>query len=299
MRFGLLLIILSYMLVPDCFAQTGGQALDINASGCEKMIGGESKSSARIRAIDKAVFAGLKKLRQVSEVKNRLDSHEANLFVYRLADEYVENLTVKSLAGEDERVCVEVRGQIDAQNIDSVKKDFMSEQALVSEPDTAVVEKAAREVMTEVAVKPADPESLALVYIDDLTYYNGAKTAKFIPELKSRFADNPYFYLTDQPDLADYKLTPKVLKAKVDTLDAGHKRLQMVVSIDIAGVGDGVVNEYQNRFVLFGAEENEQQIASRLIKKLLENAGDGAVRKIERSEQLKIEKKALGKTLSE
>lgn len=299
MRRGLPYIFLSLLAAPVCSAQTGGQMLDINASGCEKMIGGESKSSARIRATDKAVFAGLKKLRQVSEVANRLDSHEANLFVYRLADEYVENLTVKSLAGEDDRVCVEVRGMIDPQNISAVKTEFLTENKPETEPETQAVEKAAREVMAEVAVKPADPESLALVYIDDLSYYNGAKTAKFVPELKNRFADNPYFYLTDQAELADYKLTPKVLKAKVDSLDAGHKRLQMVVSIDIAGVGDGVVNEYQNRFVLFGAEENEQQIASRLIKKLLENAGDGAVRKIERSEQLKIEKKALGKTLSE
>lgn len=299
MRFGLLLIILSYMLVPDCFAQTGTSVLEIRSTGCEKMINGESKSSARIRATDKAVFSAIKKLQPVVDVSKILDSHELNLFVYRLVDEYVEDLTVKSLSGEDDRVCVEVRGQIDSQNIDSVKKEFMSEQALVSEPDTAVVEQAAREVMTEVTVKPADPESLALVYIGDLSYYNGTKTAKFIPELKSRFADNPYFYLTDQPDLADYKLTPKVLKAKVDTLDAGHKRLQMVVIIEISGIGDDIVNEYQNRFILFGAEDNEQQIAARLIKKLLENAGDGAVRKIERSEQLKIEKKALGKTLSD
>ena len=59
------------------------------------------------------------------------------------------------------------------------------------------------------------------------------------------------------------------------------------------------MNEYQNRFVLFGAEENEQQTAARLLNKLIETAGANVLRKIEHNEQLHQEKQALGRAISE
>lgn len=299
MRLGLSLIIFSLWAVPVCQAQTGQSVFEIRSQACEKMIEGESKASARVRATDKAVFAGIKKLDRIAETAKILDNHEINVFVYRLVDEFVEDLSVKTTSDEDGKVCVEAVGKINAANIDLTERDFIKDNAAISEPKPEAVAKAAEEAMREVAVKPTDPEALALVYVKNLQYYNGTETAKFVPELKQRLANNPYFYLTQEAELADYILMPKVLKAKVDTLDAGHKRLQMVVAIDISGIEQEPVTEYQNRFVLFGAEENEQQIAARLIRKLLENAGDGAMRRIERHEQQKFEKKVLGKSLSE
>ena len=73
----------------------------------------------------------------------------------------------------------------------------------------------------------------------------------------------------------------------------------MALVLEIEGMETEIVSEYQNRFVLFGAEENEQKIASRLIGKLMEQAGDGVVRKIEHKEQQKLESKVLGRTLNQ
>ena len=140
-------------------------------------------------------------------------------------------------------------------------------------------------------------ENLALVYVKDLQYFNGATSQKYAAHLKEKIDNNPYYYLTGDEELADYVILPKVLKAKVDALDASHKRLQMVVVLDIKGLEDGVVSVTQNRFLLFSEEENEQDIANRLIKKLLEAAGSEAVRKIEINEQAKLEKNTLGRTL--
>jgi hypothetical protein len=219
--------------------------------------------------------------------------------VYQLVDEYVEDLSVDPTHEEDGKVCVRVKGKVDPANIKALEKDFIKDDAPISEPEPEAVAQAAEQAVQEMSVAPENADNLALVYIRKLRYFNGSETTKFAEDIKETLQNDPYFYLTEEDDLADYRLTPKVLKAKVDSLDASHKRLQMVVAIEIEGLEKDPVTTYQNRFVLFGAEENEQQIAARLIRKLLQGAGDEARRRLEHAEQTKFEKAALGKTISQ
>lgn len=299
MRQGLIFLLLLLKAVPVWAEQTEQPSFEVSEQACERLIQGESRSSARVRATDKAVFMGVKKAKQLSSVKEILDEHEVNVMVYRLVDEYVEDLTVETIDDEPDRICVKVRGWLNPMHISEVKQEFIKDEAPVSEPDPEKIVQAAAEAMEEVSLKPEDPENLALVYIKPLEYYNGTKTSKFLPQLKTRFADSAYFYLTEEDELADYVVSPKVLKAKVDNLDNEHKRLQMVVSIEIDNLKDDVADIVQNRFVLFDAEQNEQEVAKRLIGKLLDQGADSALRQIEHAEQLKLEENTLGKTISE
>lgn len=298
---GLVRIIFVLMMgvLPARYGQAAPDLFEINSEACEKKINGESKASVRVRTVDKAVFSGVRKLPAINEIGKVLEDSELNVLVYRLVDEYVEDLNFETIDTDDGRVCAKVHGWLNPDNISAVKQEFVKNDAPVSENEPEKIAQVVEEVEREVSAKPNDPENLALVHIKKLQYYNGSETSRFSTILQDKLKDNPYFYLTQEADLADYVLTPKVMKAKVDLLDAGHKRLQMVVSIEISGLEKDAVDEYQNRFVLFGAEENEQQIASRLIRKLLENACDGVRRKIEHNEQLKFEQKTFGKTISQ
>lgn len=275
------------------------QALPIYGNACEKVIEGESKASARVRAVDKAVFLGVKKLPELTRAKSILNEHDINVLVYRLVDEYVEDLSSSTMQSEAGKVCVEINGYLPPEAIEQVQAEFIAEEKPLKEATPEVVAEVASEVKREVDIKPTNPESLALLHIEPLEYYNGAKSNKYSKMLQEQFAGNQYFYLTDDVEIADYTITPKVLKAKVDNLDAAHKRLQMVVSLDVTGLKNEIVNEYQNRFVLFGAEEDEQQTAARLLNKLIETAGANVLRKIEHNEQMRQEKQALGRAISE
>lgn len=275
------------------------QALSIYGNACEKVIEGESKASTRVRAADKAVFLGVKKLPELARVKSILNEHDVNVLVYRLVDEYIEDLSSSTVSSDAGKVCVEINGYLPPEAIEKVQTEFIKAEKPLKEAAPEVVAEVASEVKREVDIKPVNPESLALVYIGPLEYYNGAKSNKYSKMLQEQFAGNQYFYLTEDAEIADYVITPKVLKAKVDNLDAAHKRLQMVVSLEITGLKNETVNEYQNRFVLFGAEENEQQTAARLLNKLIETAGANVLRKIEHNEQLHQEKQALGRAISE
>lgn len=299
MKLLLVLLVLVGMVKPAFAQNTETQALSIYGNACEKVIEGESKASTRVRAADKAVFLGVKKLPQLARAKSILNEHDVNVLVYRLVDEYVEDLSSSTVQSDVGKVCVEIKGYLPPEAIEKVQAEFIKEEKPLKEAAPEVVAEVASEVKREVDIKPVNPESLALVYIGPLEYYNGAKSNKYSKMLQEQFAGNQYFYLTEDAEIADYVITPKVLKAKVDNLDAAHKRLQMVVSLEITGLKNETVNEYQNRFVLFGAEENEQQTAARLLNKLIETAGANVLRKIEHNEQLHQEKQALGRAISE
>ena len=296
----LLAFLLMAGMAKPVHAQTAEtQALSIYGNACEKVIEGESKASTHVRAADKAVFLGVKKLPELARVKSILNEHDVNVLVYRLVDEYIEDLSSSTVSSDAGKVCVEINGYLPPEAIEKVQTEFIKAEKPLKEAAPEVVAEVASEVKREVDIKPVNPESLALVYIGPLEYYNGAKSNKYSKMLQEQFAGNQYFYLTEDAEIADYVITPKVLKAKVDNLDAAHKRLQMVVSLEITGLKNETVNEYQNRFVLFGAEENEQQTAARLLNKLIETAGANVLRKIEHNEQLHQEKQALGRAISE
>lgn len=271
-------------------------SFEIRANACEKLVGEESLSGARNRAIDKAVFLGLKSSPALAEDKNLLNDHDLNVMIYRLVDDYVQDLTSKVIKSDTDKVCVEISGFISPKSIELVREEFIPNRKYrdFSLDDAAQI---VQDLDQDLTLKPQNIENLALVYIAPLIYFNGKTSEKYAAFLKEKIKENPYYFLTEKKDLADYVITPKMLKAKVDSLDSSHKRMQMVVSLEISGLSDSIVTVSQNRFLLYFAQDNQNEITERLLKKLLEAAGNDAVRKIENAEQKKLEQNALGHTL--
>ena len=293
----ILVIFFVFVSINETLANTDN--VEIYADACEKIIEGESKSSARLRASDKATFIAVKKIKQIDELKDKLSDHDLNVMIYRFVDEYVEDLSVQTIQDEGNKICVEVKGRLNLSQLNNIKAEFIKPQNNDKENTSQEIKEIVEEVKQEIKIRPENPENLALVCVKKLEYFNCSTSLKYANILKKHIDGNPYFYLTEDSEIADYVITPKVLKAKVDSLDASNKRLHMALVLEIEGMETEIVSEYQNRFVLFGAEENEQKIASRLIGKLMEQAGDGVVRKIEHKEQQKLESKVLGRTLNQ
>lgn len=272
------------------------ESFEIRGNACEKIINDESLAGARNRAIDKAVFLGLKATPELEEDKKLLNDHDLNVMIYRLVDDYIQDLTSKVVKSDEEKVCVEVSGFISPKSIESVREEFIPNRQyrdFNKEDDTQIIQ----DLQKGLTLKPQNIENLALVYVEPLLYFNGKKSIKYAEFLKEKIKENPYYFLTEKKDLADYVITPKLLKAKVDLLDTTHKRIQMVVALEISGLAEDIVVVSQNRFLLYFAQENQNEITERLLKKLLEAAGADATRKIETTEQKKLEQSTLGHSL--
>ncbi len=132
----------------------------------------------------------------------------------------------------------------------------------------------------------APVEEKAYVYVGPVEFNNNTHSTKPSQVLKDMFADTPGYQLVDNPGAAAYALFPKVLKAKVDSLNSQTKRIQMVVSLQLQ-VRDSSISfsEHQNRFVLFESGKNEQEIAQKLLHKLLRKAGRALFSRIEQAEE--------------
>ena len=108
------------------------------------------------------------------------------------------------------------------------------------------------------------------------------------------FADDENYFITDKRDLADYIIRTNVLKAKVDPINSSTNRLHMVVSVEAEFPDEkSSVIEHQNRFVLFNSDENEQEVAFRLMKKLFTAAGEKIKDKVNQAERRRRPDKAL------
>jgi len=158
---------------------------------------------------------------------------------------------------------------------------------------------AAAAVQPEPAPAPApvfddDEPAKALVYIAPVAFSNNTHTSKPLGVLKEFFVNEDVYTLLDNPDGADYVISSKVLKAKIDPVNQKTRRLQMVVSVELKINGaDGSISDHQNRFVLFENGQNEQEVAMNLLKKLLQKSGEKLIIRIEQNEAKRVDRPFL------
>lgn len=129
---------------------------------------------------------------------------------------------------------------------------------------------------------PDEQDERTLVYIAPVEFFNNTYSSSHTEILRKLFDNNTYFYLTDKKELADFVVLPKVLRAKIDPINNNTNRLQMVVSVGAEFVNDkSSLIEHQNRFILFSTTDDEQETASKLMRKLLRKAAEPILSKIE------------------
>lgn len=167
-----------------------------------------------------------------------------------------------------------------------------TEAVLEEKAETAPAPEAEKE---NISIPVLDDEPVkALVYIAPVAFNNNTHTSKPLGVLKDFFVNEDLYTLLDNPDGADYVITSKVLKAKIDPINQKTRRMQMVVSVELKISGaDGSISDHQNRFVLFENGENEQEVAMNLLKKLLQKSGEKLIIRIEQNEEKRADRPFL------
>lgn len=166
---------------------------------------------------------------------------------------------------------------------------------------TEAASAAASEPLPETAAPEPEPTPVfddepakALVYIAPVAFNNNTHTSKPLGVLKDFFVNEDLYTLLDNPDGADYIITSKVLKAKIDPVNQKTRRMQMVISVELKINGaDGSISDHQNRFVLFENGQNEQEVAMNLLKKLLQKSGEKLIIRIEQNEAKRVDRPFL------
>ena len=110
------------LLAPSAHAQVenDNNAISLYANVCEKITNGESRSSARMRASDKASFKAVENIAELKPYKDEMDSHNFNLKVYKLVDNHLEDIKINVTSQSDDEVCTEVSAFISPSSIQEV-----------------------------------------------------------------------------------------------------------------------------------------------------------------------------------
>ena len=281
--------------------------VSVYATTCEEVKPNEAKSSVRVRATDKASFKAVENLAQMQEYRNQYPTHDFNVLVYKIVDNYLEDLTIRTTEQTDEQLCVEVTGYLQEKNIQAAINENMQKHEVMKEdyPQALEIENrqdALQPVVTDLPPKPEitikkeiaaetalNEEAVSIngnvrVFIEPTTFFNNTSTDAFVPEIQQILQQEKNVTFINDKKSADYIIKSNVLRAKVDPINSKTNRLQMVIAVELLKTGNGKeFTDHQNRFILFESSEDEQIVANSLMKKLLRQAIKNIAPKIEAS----------------
>ena len=304
MNFFKIAFIFAFALIKSAYAQVEGVSGEISvyATVCEKISQGESKSSARLRASDKASFKAVEEIPELREFRQYLDPHQFNIKVYKIVDNHLEDMNINVVKQTAEEVCVDVSAYLLPTTIKDVFEDVLlqentpanldveeenveenvsitippkpqiniNEQIAYNTPQTTDNTETVREERYEIPQSKKEQDKKTSVFIDRTWFYNDTSTNGFFAHLEQEVLKKGDVAIHAKFDNSDYILKTKVLKAKVDNINSETGRLHVVVSIELTDTSNSeTTTEHQNRFVLFNTSEDAQAKASELVKKLM------------------------------
>lgn len=313
---GRIFVLFGVLLPSVVWGQT--QAISVNAAVCEKIINGESRASARVRASDKASFKAVEDLPDLSPYRTKLDTHGFNLKVYSLVDNYLEDVKISTVSQDSGQICVEVSAELPATAVTEVFEtngepepeaipDITAAEEMVLELEDEVEENISiaippkpeivinKEISytetenepIQIAAQPVSvpvPEKKTIVFIDKTKFYNGSDTSGFFSALEQVILQKKGFKAAAVLNSPDYILKTKILKAKVDNVNSETSRLQIVAALELIDTKTSAVQtEHQNRFVLFNSSDDAQKVAANLTRKLLSAGAEKLFAKVKGS----------------
>ena len=319
MKFFKTAFIFVLLLTNTVYAQVESSSGEISvfATVCERLSQGESKSSARLRASDKASFKAIEEIPELSEFRQHLDPHQFNLKIYKLVDNYLEDLNINVVKQSGNEVCVDVSAYILPSSIKEVFDDSLLKEptptnlevedeniednvsiTIPPKPQIAINEQIAyntpqsqddaeitKEVTYEKPQVSEKEDTRVSLFIDKTWFYNDTTTNGFFAHLEQEVLKKENVAIHAKFDNSDYILKTKVLKAKIDNINSETGRLQVVVSVELTDTATSTTTtEHQNRFILFNTSEDTQAKASELVKKLFADGIEKILSKVKLSD---------------
>lgn len=131
----------AWALEDDGETEIAENIISLYGNACEKFKAEEAKSSVRERATDKASFKAVENIPELSNYRKSGNAHDFNVIVYNLVDNFVEDLTVRTTEQDETKLCVEVTGYLNIDNIlqvlndNAVKKQEIAEENPVKQEE--------------------------------------------------------------------------------------------------------------------------------------------------------------------
>ena len=266
----------------------------VNAEACDDKQPSDDKKTAENRAVDKASIAAVKLSGIIQNRYPGLTASALDIISYRIIDEYMLNVKHDVTIDDDSHVCVKLNATVEIMpdELAGLVRDYKN-----SEPAEFLAAEVAEKVNENTAFKANRLQDKKLLYIENMTMWNGDVTDHYQEFLTGLFSSSDYFYVTDAPDAkdyADYIVSPSLAQAVVDRIDNEHRKMKINIELAVTSMHDAEfsgIGVSQNHFILFAADKDEQEIADTLVRKLLTRAASEASQKLDKHISQEIEDK--------
>lgn len=262
------LFVLALALINGAGAGADSLFIPVKGNACINVTSDRTRSAIRYQAYDKAALMAVKSSEEISRLAQNSDEHNYTLLAYKLVDKALQDVTVTTIRDDNKKICLEISGRLDKAKADAILRE---KQNTI---DTETVKNIADKVNATLpkSIYETD-ETIPLLYIEDLKYYNGKTSSSYTAKLAEKLAFEPRVLVTENKELADYILIPRLLLSKIEPLNQDNSRYSMSVVVEVRkNNGELVDSEQQNRYILINKKQDAQQTAHKLLQKLLEDA---------------------------
>jgi hypothetical protein len=220
-----------------------------------------------LKVQDKASFIAVKNSDYIKNKLKDIDDYDLSVIPYKIADTLLKDIVVNS-SQIDNRICLDYKALLDIKKADELLKEVENKKL-----NNIKIKEIAQEVLQMPKSIYEANDSIPLIYIEDLEYYNQKTTSKYTLDITEQLSFEPRILITENKELADYILIPKLAKSSVDIIDEKNSRYSMSIIIEVTNLdGKKVIKEEKNRYIIIDNAEDMQSLAHKMIVKLLKEA---------------------------
>ncbi len=252
----------------DTIAKADSLFLPINASYCEVKQVNLDDYDIYLNAYDKVSYLAVKSSEYVKEKTAPFNGYDTSIFIYKVIDNAVKDI-ITSSEENDKEFCLDFNAILDVSKLDELLSNYNNKK--IKKEDIKKLSKEINESLPKSIYEAND--SIPLLYIEDLEYYNKKTTKVYTNDISVELSFEPRILITENKELADYYIFPKLTKSAVDIIDKENSRYSMSLSIEVINLeGNTIIREEKNRYIIINNKENMQEIAHKMINKLIKEA---------------------------
>lgn len=255
-----ILVFISSIAKADSFS------LDLNSKACSKVEGHQNKSDARLNAYDKAMLLAVKSSEYIKSKNLKINDYDYSLLSYKIADRAIKNVIISTTHESNKKICLELKASLDKQKADMILKDYSNPN--ISAEKVKEIADNVNQTLPKSIYEAND--SIPLFYIYPLEFYTKKTTSDYTSRITEQLSFMPRILITDNKELADYYILPRLEKSSLDIIDEKNSRYSMSVSIEIKSKeGEVITKDTKNRYIIIDNSKDKQEVAKKLMIKLL------------------------------
>ncbi len=255
-----ILVFISSIAKADSFS------LDLNSKACSKIEGHQSKSDARLNAYDKAMLLAVKSSEYIKSKNLKINDYDYSLLSYKIADRAIKNVIISTTHESNKKICLELKASLDKQKADMILKDYSNPN--ISAEKVKEIADNVNQTLPKSIYEAND--SIPLFYVYPLEFYTKKTTSDYTSRITEQLSFMPRILITDNKELADYYILPRLEKSSLDIIDEKNSRYSMSVSIEIKSKeGEVITKDTKNRYIIIDNSKDKQEVAKKLMIKLL------------------------------